>query len=497
MTHRNGPEAEARTLRAAIERLRAEVAARADRWAAAWARAGLAGGLGASERNFAEYLALREADLRPLQEGLAALGLSSLGRAEAHVGATLAAVAAALARIAGAAGAGAPPFPDRAAFREGRARIAERTAALFGPPPQGRTTRILATLPAEAADDPALMDSLIARGVDAVRINTAHDGPARWQAMAAAARAAAARAGRNVAVTMDLSGPKVRLTAVEGAEGRRLFRGELLALAAGPGATPVRPVGVLSHPALLARLTPGSQVWIDDGKLRLKVVTAGPAAAVVEVAGARDKGVRLRPGKGVAVPGCDLDIPALTEDDLAALDIVAAEADVVGFSFVQRPEDVAALVEGLEARRGGRPRPAILLKIETALAVRNLPQLIVAAAAAGPAGVMIARGDLAVSLGFERLSEIQDEILWLCEAAQVPVVWATQVLDDLLHEGLPTRAEATDAAMAQRAECVMLNKGPHLVQAVAFLADVLARMDRHQEKKFARLGPLNAWRAPD
>lgn len=201
----------------------------------------------------------------------------------------------------------------------------------------------------------------------------------------------------------------------------------------------------------------------------------------------------MKPGKGIAVPGADLRIPVLSEADLAALDTVVAEADVVALSFVQRAEDITRLVAEIDRRRGDRPRPAILLKIETGRAVRALPDLIVAAAGAAPTGVMIARGDLAVDLGFERLSEIQDEILWLCEAARVPVVWATQVLDGLLHDGLATRAEASDAALSQRADCVMLNKGPYLPEAVAFLAGVLARMDRHQSKKAPHLAPLHSW----
>jgi pyruvate kinase len=106
---------------------------------------------------------------------------------------------------------------------------------------------------------------------------------------------------------------------------------------------------------------------------------------------------------------------------------------------------------------------------------------------------MIARGDLAVELGFGRMSEIQEEILWLCDAAHVPVIWATQVLDNFVSDGAPTRAEATDAAMSQRAECVMLNKGPYLVEAVVFLKDVLKRMERHQSKETALLGPLDSW----
>lgn len=495
--------AAARALHARLAALRAEVAAGAAARLAAWgvapsagAGAGAASG-GAAEvgaaalANLADYLALRDADLRPLQGPLAALGLSSLGRAEAHVAASLAAVSAALARVAGLA---PEPFPPAAAFSEGRARIAAATAALFGSDAGGPATRILATLPPEAASAPALLEALLDAGVTAVRINSAHDSPEVWRALAAAARSAGARAGRPVPVVMDLAGPKVRLLAIEGAEDRRFFRGEIFALASSPAATFRRPCAILSHPGLLARLAPGMEVWIDDGKLRSRVLEAGPEAAVLEVAGTRDKGARLRPGKGVVIPGVDIDIPALTEADLASLDVVAATADVVGFSFfVQRPADVEALVAALDARRGSRPRPAILLKIETGLALRNLPELIVAAAAAGPVAVMIARGDLAVSLGFERLSEVQDEILWLCEAAHVPVVWATQVLDGLLHEGLPTRAETTDAAMSQRADCVMLNKGPHLVEAVAFLRDVLQRMARHQDKKSARLGPLHAW----
>lgn len=105
-------------------------------------------------------------------------------------------------------------------------------------------------------------------------------------------------------------------------------------------------------------------------------------------------------------------------------------------------------------------------------------------------GVMIARGDLAVESGFERLAEVQEEILWLCEAAHVPVIWATQVLESLAKEGLPSRAEITDAAMGHRAECVMLNKGPHMLAAVRVLDDILRRMQSHQTKKRAMLREL-------
>ena len=92
--------------------------------------------------------------------------------------------------------------------------------------------------------------------------------------------------------------------------------------------------------------------------------------------------------------------------------------------------------------------------------------------------------------GYERLAEAQEEILWLCEAAHVPVVWATQVLDNLAQAGIPSRAEISDAVLAQRAECVMLNKGPFILPAIQTLKDIVGRMGAHQSKKRARLRAL-------
>lgn len=106
---------------------------------------------------------------------------------------------------------------------------------------------------------------------------------------------------------------------------------------------------------------------------------------------------------------------------------------------------------------------------------------------------LIARGDLAVEIGYQRLAEMQEEILWLCEAAHVPVIWATQVLENLVKKGIPSRAEITDAAMAERAECVMLNKGAYITEAVTILDDVLTRMQAHQLKKTPQLRALHSW----
>ena len=120
-------------------------------------------------------------------------------------------------------------------------------------------------------------------------------------------------------------------------------------------------------------------------------------------------------------------------------------------------------------------------------AVKNLPEIILGTIGRHSLGIMIARGDLAVELGSARLAEIQEELLWLCEAAHVPVIWAKQVLESIAKKGTKSRAEFTDAAMAVRAECVMLNKGPYILDALEALLNVMTRMEEHQHKKFPRL----------
>ncbi len=133
----------------------------------------------------------------------------------------------------------------------------------------------------------------------------------------------------------------------------------------------------------------------------------------------------------------------------------------------------------------------MVLKIENRHAFEHLPQILMTAMRRPLLGVMVARGDLAVEVGFERLAEVQEEITWLCGAAHVPVIWATQVLESLAKQGVPSRGEVTDAAASVRAECVMLNKGPYIGEAVRFLRDVLRRMDTHNVQRAAMLGRLH------
>ncbi|MFT3953263.1 MAG: pyruvate kinase [Piscinibacter sp.] len=570
----------------------------------------------ASARNLAHYLALRGTDLRELQEQLARLGLSSLGRGESHVLANLDKVLGLLHVLAGrpweAQGAGEP-----AGFGSGRDRLAEHATALFGPPPAQRRVRIMVTLPGSAAQDAALVGALVHAGMDVARINCAHDDAPAWTAMASHVRRAAAASGRTVKVLMDLAGPKIRTgpiaagpsvlkikpvrddfgrvsapalvglravgsalpvhgasatievepgwleqlrtgdriefvdarastrhmtviderpdgallecrqtayltpqtwlrlrdrdvhrpdTPVHGlpaAAGRiRLFRGDLLRLtrdglgrpaSRGESGRRVSPATVsCTLPEALEQVRKGDRIWFDDGRIGGVIRRVSARGVDVEIGEVADDGQDLAADKGINLPDSALDLPALTAKDLADLDVVARHADIVGLSFAQTAQDLQTLRRELDARGGAQL--GVMLKIETRRGFEHLPELLFAALGSRAAGVMIARGDLAVECGFERLAEVQEEMLWACEAAHLPVVWATQVLESLAKRGQPSRAEITDAAMGERAECVMLNKGPHILEAMRTLDDVLRRMQGHQAKKRPLLRALKSWK---
>ena len=572
----------------------------------------------ASAINLTHYLALRQTDLRHLQDRLAWMGVSSLGRAETHVLANVDKVLGILHRLAGRTWVSLKP-DEPAGLQSGGARLAAHVEALFGAAPAQRSVRIMVTLPSEAAVDEALVAGLVAAGMDIARINCAHDGAAEWMAMAERVRHAASLAQRPVRILMDLAGPKLRTGPIAGtlpviklkperdAYGRvtvpaRLglcladamcpLAGAALTLSADAGwlqqlqlgerinltdaraahrrLTVVRceAAGVLLEGEQTAYLTPetrlrrhhahhgigettlggipqqpgqlhlqrgemlhlvrdglghdavpkttgqrakaatiactlpqvlgmvrqGERIWFDDGRIGGVVRRVSTRRVEIEITEARDGGERLSADKGINLPDTVLDLPALTPKDLEDLAVVAGCADLVGMSFAQSATEVRALRQRLADL--GAAHLGLILKIETKRGFEHLPELLLAAMAGPAAGVMIARGDLAVECGYERLAEVQEEMLWACEAAHMPVVWATQVLETLAKTGLPSRAEITDAAMGGRAECVMLNKGPHILEAMRTLDDILRRMQAHQSKKRPLLRALKAWDLP-
>ena len=527
---------------------------------------GLCGVERRSAANLLHYLALRQFDLRDAQRQLARAGLSSLGRAEGHVLATLDAV---IARLAADAGVRVPVGLGRGGpeFDEGAALLYDNSDRALGPPDATHRTRTMVTLPSDAARDASLVDQLIAQGMGIARINCAHDTFRDWQAMARNVRDAAARAGRDVRLAFDLAGQKLRVGALApGPEvlrvrpqrdrlGRtvapasvifsadastaalvrevcvvpidadvvaaaqegdtllltdardkkrrftvvrtapRLFEatvgqsvyftsfltahlhsggrvvlsgrigavppseaaielkaGDCLELRAGnePGRNAIynrgelvaRPYVSVEAGDVIDRLEPGHRVLFDDGQIRGVVTDVNSNRALVAIE--HPKAARLRAEKGVNFPDTELGISCLTDADLEALDAVVPIADLIALSFVSSPQDLDRLFSELD-RRGAPERVGVVLKIERKAGFVALPDLLLRALRRPPVAVMVARGDLAVEVGFDRLAEVQEEILWLCEAAHVPVIWATQVLESLAKHGAPSRAEVTDA----------------------------------------------------
>ncbi|TVR96814.1 MAG: hypothetical protein EA406_11105 [Rhodospirillales bacterium] len=487
-------------LLAAIKSIQERVEDQAARTLARWTPRLNRPPFGHSAENLARYLALRKLDLRPVEAALAPWGLASLGRCESRVLPSLQAIIANLEMICRSNT--ETQRPARADFRSGSETLSANTDALFGQRDAGRRTRILVTLDIAAATDPDYVAGLVRAGMDCARINCAHDGPNVWQAMIDNVRRQAAAAGRDVRVLMDLAGPKIRTDTVvtpkkgmKRKKARKVAPGDRILLAFEDTGDRKDPPfrATCSAPEVLRQVPAGAMVAIKDGLIRGRVEAVRPDGLVVVVERTPPEGQSLKPEKGINFPGTPLAVSPLTPADLADLDFVVEHADIVSYSFVQRPEDIALLQDEIARRRPDRAAMPIVAKVETQLAFTNLPELIVQAAGANPFAVMIARGDLAVEIGYERLSEVQEEILWLCEAAHVPVIWATQVLESLVKLGMPSRGEFTDAAMAERAECVMLNKGPYIAEGITVLDNVLRRMEGHRLKRSAQLRPLKAW----
>ncbi len=565
--------------------------------------------------NLVHFKALRQHDLRELQRELMDVGVTSLATSEANVQAKVLA-----ARNAVGALRGDPPIADLDTFRrsmaQGDAMLEAHSLAIFGPMRQGRPTRIMVTLPGEASTLPELVASLVDAGMDLARVNCAHDVAPAWARMATHVRVAATSAGRQVLVSMDLPGPKLRTgpiadgPAVGRARVTRAESGEVLAPAAiwltttdsptpapVPDAAATRPTlqvkvepawlaargvgdritvtdvrgrrrtltvtdaaggGVLATcpqnvyltngsrlschhdttaaggispiarrlslsrgdrlvltsdltpaaspqpgasarigctlPEALAAMQPGDAAILDDGAITAEVESVNDAEVTLLVTRTKPGGHRLGSEKGINLPDTVLPLTALTEDDATHLPFIAEHADMVAVSFVRTAADIEHVLDRLEA--ADATHLGLLLKIETRQGFENLPAILLVAMRHPKVAVMIARGDLAVEIGFERLAEVPRQILALCEAAHVPAIWATQVLESLAKTGQPSRAEITDVAASQRADCVMLNKGPYIVDAIRVLDDILARIGRVQHRDLTLMRHIHSWDRP-
>jgi len=328
-----------------------------------------------------------------------------------------------------------------------------------------RSAKIVATLgPSSSAPD--RIRELFEAGVDVFRLNFSHgthdDHRARFEAIRRVENAT----GRPIGILADLQGPKLRLgTFAEGPielSAGAPFHLDLDRQAGDEHRAP------LPHPEIFAALQPGTELLLDDGKVRLEVEICGSSFADTRCL----VGGTLSDRKGVNVPNAVLPLSAITEKDRADLSFALEQgADWIAFSFVQRPDDVA---EGrkLVARRAG-----VMVKLEKPSAIRHLHEIIELAD-----GLMVARGDLGVEMPPEDVPSVQKQVVHACRAAGKPVVVATQMLESMITAPTPTRAEASDVATAvyEGADAVMLSAetaaGRYPVESVAMMNRIASRV---------------------
>ncbi len=457
-----------------------------------------------SAKNLCRYLILRSYDLRQYHDNLSDLGLSAMRSSEGYVYNNLYQVVKNLNLMQGQSFK-SEPGRELIGYKRSKKILRKHARTLFDASSKRNFTEIMVTLPLEAAEDKKMIRDMVANGMEIARINLSHGDLEIWTKMVKNIKKVQKEFRQKIKIYMDLSGPKIRTAKIQilskkgkVKNGIKIRRGEHIILTKrntkgkkskfddqGKQLEKAE-VGVLLH-EIIDDVRVDDAVLFDDGMIRAKVVRKSKGEVELLITDCYK--AKLSSLKGINLPDTQLNLPALTKKDIKNLPFVCKHADIVGYSFVRTGDDVKVLYKQL--KKHDAKDLGVVFKIENKEAFENLPQILLAGMQRDKIGVMIARGDLAVEIGFERISEVQKQIMWICEAAHVPVIWATQVLENLAKTGLPTRAEISDAAQGARAECVMLNKGPFINDAIRTLRNILIRMEGHSFKKKDALRALN------
>jgi pyruvate kinase len=329
-----------------------------------------------------------------------------------------------------------------------------------------RRAKILATL-GPASREPAVLESLLAAGANAVRINMSHGEQAEHAESIRRARAAAERLKRPLSVLVDLSGPKIRTGLLKGGQPVTLEPNALFTLTTRSVEGSPREVST-NYSGIARDVRPGARVLLDDGAVELVVESTTETDVVTRVV----NGGTLSERKGINLPGVALPIPSLTDKDRRDLQFAVREgADYIALSFVRRAEDCREAKSLIEAAGGRQP---LVAKIEKSEAIDHLDEIIEAAD-----GVMVARGDLGVETSVELVPVYQKRIIEGANRQGKVVITATQMLQSMITEPRPTRAEASDVANAvwDGTDAVMLSAetatGLYPVVAVATMARII------------------------
>lgn len=326
-----------------------------------------------------------------------------------------------------------------------------------------KLTKIVATL-GPASETEETIKKLIESGVNVFRFNTKHGTVAWHEERIQRVQKIANELKRSIGILLDLQGPEIRLE-TKNKEKIIVQTGQRLRIV--PSFVAEEDQICIPHQLVFDTLKIDDQVLIDDGSVELKVVEVNSNYFIAEVVEDGEIGHR----KGVNLPGVDIDLPSMIEDDLVKLDMAATnKIDFVALSFCRTKEDILILKEQMD-KRGIKAK--IVAKIESQKALDNLNEIIETADV-----IMVARGDLGVEVPIERLAHIQKQMIRKCRLANKPVITATQMLESMTSTPTPTRAEATDVANAvlDGTDAVMLSgetaNGKYPVKAVQAMAKI-------------------------
>ncbi|MFT6320387.1 MAG: pyruvate kinase [Granulosicoccus sp.] len=457
-----------------------------------------------SAKNLYNYMLLRSFDLRKYHDALSDLGISAIRTPEGYVFNKLQNVIKLL-RTSQGKTLGESIEIEAISYKQSKKILRRNANNLFNRANKSHFTEIMVTMPDEVTTDIELLKNLVSEGMEIARINLGRGNMTLWKGMLNNINRVKKEMKVPLKVYMDLAGPKIRTAKIEiiSKKGKvknfiklrtgdhliltkRKTKGKKVIYGDDNKLIQEAEVGVLL-PQIIDDLKIGDPVFFDDGMIEAVVISKKNKEAKLVIKRAYKN--KLTSGKGINLPNTELNLPSLTSQDIEMLPFACKNADIIGYSFVRKPEDVKKLYQELE--KLNNETVGVIYKIETQEAFENLSLILFEAMKRPKIGVMIARGSLAIEIGFERISEVQNQILWVCEAAHIPVIWATQVLENLAKTGIPTRAEISDAAMSAKAECVMLNQGEFILDAVRNLKNILVKMEAHSFKKKNSLRVLN------
>ena len=461
-----------------------------------------------SGKNLCRYLLFRNYDLRKYHDRLSEIGLSSLRSSEGYVYGNLFNVVKHLHMIQNMPFSEIP-HTEIIGYKKSKKLIKKHASELFNAVRNEHFTEIMVTLPTEAADNKTMIEEMIDSGMEIARIDLSHGDLEIWTKMVRNIQIVRAETKKQVKIFMDLARPKISTTKIQivSKNGKiknsiPIRKGEHIILTSKATLGKASKFGELNEqldkaeigvslPEIIQNVCVNDVVLFEDGMI--KAIVLAKCEDCMEVVITHCYKNELTSYKAINLPNTPFELPTLTKRDSENLPFVIQYADIVGHSFVRTASDVRFLFKKLY-ELGGQ-HLGVVFKIQSKRAFKNLPQILLAGMKHDKIGVMIARGDLAVEIGFDRIAEVQKQILWICEAAHVPVIWATQVLENLAKTGIPTRAEVSDAAYGANAECIMLDKGPYINDAIATLRDILIRVEAHGFKKKAALRSLNVAKA--